>query len=60
MKFLIHDVDFDNAMLFQMRVEVWQDGKIIDYGGIIEKHTESSVTINGGKYLKTVCEFKVK
>ncbi len=52
--------DFDNALLFALHVEVWQQGEIIDYGGSIEVHTEHSVTINGAKYLKAVCEFKVR
>lgn len=54
------NVDFDNAMYFGHRIEVWQDGKIIDYGGCIEKATDQAVLINGGWYLKKLCEFHRK
>lgn len=54
------DVDFDNAMLFGVNVSVWQKGEIIDYGGKIVANTKDSVHINDGKYLKAVCEFKVR
>lgn len=52
--------DFDNAVYFQKPVEVWQHGQLIDYGGPIQEHTENAVVINGAKYLKAVCEFKVR
>lgn len=53
--------DFDNAILFGLKVEVWQDGKLIDYGGVIESHSEYAVTfLNESKYLKEVCEFRVR
>lgn len=41
-------------------IEVWQQGKIIDYGGQIERVTEDAVWINGGRYLIAVCEFKIR
>ncbi|MCR8633473.1 hypothetical protein [Paenibacillus radicis (ex Xue et al. 2023)] len=53
--------DFDNAILFSLKIEVWQDGRIIDYAGVIESHTNDSVTfMNESKFLKAVCEFKVR
>ncbi|MEB3103067.1 hypothetical protein [Ferviditalea candida] len=52
--------DFDNAMFFGVPVIVLQNDRILDYGGPIERHTELSVTINGAKFLKAVCEFKVR
>jgi hypothetical protein len=53
--------DFDNAILFGLKIEVWQDGSIIDYAGVIESHTVNSVTfMNESKYLKATCEFKVR
>ncbi|GIP38653.1 hypothetical protein J31TS4_19330 [Paenibacillus sp. J31TS4] len=39
---------------------VWQHGKLIEYGGHIEKISDVAVTINGEKYLKATCEFKVR
>ncbi len=53
-------VDFDNAMLFGVNISVWQQNEIIDYGGKITANTVYSVDINDGKYLKSVCEFKVR
>lgn len=52
--------DFDNAIFFRKPVEVWQDGQLLDYGGLIQAHSENSVTINGEKYLKATCEFRVR
>jgi len=56
---LKHKIDFDNARYFRFHVAVLQNGRIIDYGGVIESHSDESVIINGGKYLKANCEFKV-
>lgn len=50
--------DFDNAIYFQTPVSVWQDGRILDYGGIIQSHTDEAVRINDAYYLKSVCEFR--
>jgi hypothetical protein len=52
--------DFDNAMMFQLNVIVWQDGEIIDYGGNIESFTDASIRINDCHYFRTSCEFKVR
>jgi hypothetical protein len=52
--------DFDNAMLFELNVEVWQDGHILNYGGIIDKVTENTVRINDAYYFISVCAFKVR
>ncbi|RAV22240.1 hypothetical protein [Paenibacillus contaminans] len=56
---LIHTVDFNNAMLFKKPVTVWLNGQIIEQGGIVEKHTEEAVYINGGYYLKLNCTFTI-
>jgi hypothetical protein len=52
--------DFDNAMFFGADVSVWQNENIIDYGGKILANTDDSILINDGRYLKAVCEFKVR
>jgi hypothetical protein len=53
--------DFDNAILFGLKIEVWQNGQSIDYAGVIESHTDDSVKfLNESKYLKTTCEFRVR
>jgi hypothetical protein len=53
--------NFDNAILFSLKVEVWQNGQIIDYAGVIESHTNDSVSfMNESKYLKTTCECRVR
>ncbi len=57
---LNHKFDFDNARYFRFHVSVLQNGRVIDYGGVIESHTEDAVIINGGKYLKTNCVFMVR
>lgn len=55
-------VDFDNAMLFGVKVEVWQRGEIIDYGGRITKHTDDAVYLDDADayFLKSMCQFKVR
>jgi hypothetical protein len=52
--------DFDNAILFGLNIEVYQQNEPIDRGGIIKSHTEDSVTIDGAKFLKAVYAFKVR
>jgi hypothetical protein len=44
--------DFDNAILFGLKTEVWLNGEIIDYAGVIESHES--------RYLKATCEFRVR
>jgi hypothetical protein len=39
---------------------VWQQGKILDYGGQIESVTDIAVTMKGEKYLKATCDFKIR
>ncbi|MFB6366341.1 hypothetical protein ACFCP7_20180 [Paenibacillus elgii] len=36
---LVSPADFDNAMFFAIPVTVYQQNEVIDYGGVIEKHT---------------------
>jgi hypothetical protein len=54
------DADLTNAVLFQLRVTIFQHGEIIDYGGIIEKFTEHSVTIGETRFLRETCDFRVR
>lgn len=57
---LLSSFDFDNALYFAAPVSVWQNGKILDYGGQIDKHTDEDVWINGNGYLKSTCEFRIR
>jgi hypothetical protein len=55
------NADFDNAIWFQFNVSVyWPDGEILDYGGVIESHTDDSLRINGEHYFKATVVFKVR
>jgi hypothetical protein len=54
------DADFYNAMLFGLRVTVYQDGEILDYGGVIKQFSEHSVTVDEFFFLRENCEFKVR
>jgi len=47
-------------MIFALPDTVWQNGKIIEQSGFIDKHTKESDYINGGYYLKTNCTFTIK
>ena len=57
---LTTSADFDNAIMFQIQVAVWQNGEILDYGGIIELNSDESVKIQGNYYFKMNCEFRVR
>lgn len=59
-KKLITDADFDNAILFGLKVEVYQQGEPLDPGGTIESHTKESVKINNSYFLKRNNEFIVR
>lgn len=56
-----NSADFDNAILFELKIEVWQNKQAIGYAGVIESHTNDSVSfLNETKYLKITCEFRVR
>ncbi|XOK59224.1 hypothetical protein ACJ7K1_21985 [Paenibacillus elgii] len=57
---LVSPADFDNAMFFAIPVTVYQQNEVIDYGGVIEKHTEHAVLINDNFYFKDLCQFKAR
>jgi len=57
---LNNDADFDHAMWFGRHVEVWQNEKLIDYGGKIEMYTDDAVKINGAYFLRRNCEFRIR
>ncbi|GAA4827898.1 hypothetical protein GCM10023310_00710 [Paenibacillus vulneris] len=59
--FLLESPEQIAAAIFnKSNVTVWQNGSILDYGGLIEAQTELSVTINGERYLKATCEFRIR
>ncbi|MFB0844306.1 hypothetical protein [Paenibacillus oleatilyticus] len=55
---LVSPVDFDNAMFFAIPVTVYQQNEVIDYGGVIEKHSEHAVFINGFFTLRIYANLK--
>lgn len=57
---LLHPIDFDNAIFFQLNVEVWQQGEPIDRGGLIKDHSETAVKFEDGYFLKEICDFLVR
>lgn len=57
---LSSDAHLSEAMHDRLPVEVWQRGRILDYGGPIEELSADNVRINGGWYIKAVCEFRVR
>ncbi|MBB6670263.1 hypothetical protein [Cohnella nanjingensis] len=44
----------------QSDVSVWQRGKIVYYGGPIERISSEAVWINSGMYFKATYQFKIK
>ncbi|MGP0579178.1 hypothetical protein ACTP13_19525 [Paenibacillus peoriae] len=61
MKTLITDVDLLAAALAQARVTVYEkDGRIADYGGVLEKYTPESVKISGTYFRRGEYVFKTE
>lgn len=54
------DAHLQAAMFNKTSVSVWQAGKLLEFGGPIEKISTDAVTIQGGRYLKATCEFRVR
>ncbi|QYR20780.1 hypothetical protein KZ483_23970 [Paenibacillus sp. sptzw28] len=59
----------DAAMHNKTPVTVWMNNEIVDYGGVIEGHTEYAVQINGDWFPKKIvaddaeirpCQFRVR
>lgn len=57
---LVTNGQFFSAMLSQTPVIVWMKGKIVEYGGIIEKVDNNKVNINGMYYVRSACEFRMR
>lgn len=57
MKLLFKASHFNEAILQQLHVEVYQDDVLLDYGGTIEKQTKETIKINGAYYMKSACQF---
>ncbi|WP_218154755.1 hypothetical protein [Paenibacillus sp. UNC496MF] len=50
----------NDAFINKLHVEVWQDGKLHDTGGVIESHNQFEVVINGMHYMKHAFQFRIK
>lgn len=59
-KVLKEDIDFDYAIVFKVKVIVWQQDEILDFGGIIEDYNKDTVKINGTYFMRNACEFRVR
>lgn len=59
MKRLMTDADFENAILFQTKVEVYFAGEL-DARGVIEEYSEVAVKVMGNLYMRSNCEFRPK
>lgn len=57
---LTTDAHFEAAMFNNTPVIARQNGESYDFGGVIEKHDEHTVTILGMHYMKAACEFKIR
>lgn len=59
---LTASVDFDNALYFAVAVEIWENGKFLDCGGNITKHTDDDVYFgyDDEHYSKRTYEFRVR
>ncbi|MEW9702865.1 hypothetical protein [Paenibacillus sp. SI8] len=52
--------ELEEALRTGVSVMVMQGGKLLDYGGPIERYSEDAVYIDGGYYLTMNCEFRVR
>lgn len=52
--------EFEEAVKTGVKVMVMQKGKLLDYGGPIERYSEDAVYIDGGYFLTMNCEFRVR
>jgi hypothetical protein len=50
----------DAAIYNKTPVLIHQANETLGFGGVIESHSEYSVTINGIKYLKATCEIRIR
>lgn len=57
---LLTPAEFEEAIKSGVSVMVMQKGKLLDYGGPIERYSEDAVYIDGGYYLTMNCEFRVR
>lgn len=59
---LAASVDFDNALFFAVPVEIWQNGKYVNVGGTITKHTDDDVYLgyDDEHYSKHAFQFLVR
>jgi hypothetical protein len=57
---LTTDAHLSAAMFNQTTVVAYQNGETFDFGGVIEKLDEHTVTIEGMHYMKAACEFKIR
>lgn len=52
--------DFAMVLDRQLKVVVWQSGKIVNYGGPIQLQTDEAVIITDKKYTKSDYEFRIR
>ncbi len=52
--------EIQHAIDRSIPVAVWQNGEMLDQGGLIEQHDESTVKINGYYFFKATCDFKTR
>lgn len=59
---LTSPADFDNAVFFALSVEVWQNGRRVQVGGQVTKHTEDDVYLgyDDEAYNKHMFVFRVR
>ncbi|UJF35835.1 hypothetical protein [Paenibacillus hexagrammi] len=51
--------EFETCRKQRKLITVYFQGEPLQTNGIIQEHTEYFVIINGDKFLKTACEFRI-
>lgn len=57
---LSNNDEFESAMNNKQNVIIFQDGKIINYGGLIDDYTDKAVKIDGSWFIKQLCDFQIR
>jgi hypothetical protein len=57
---LVTPEKLNSTLVNQLPVVVYQQGKLINYGGPIHSLTDIAVKINGSYFMRMNCEFRVR
>lgn len=57
---LSNNDEFESAMSNKQNIIIFQDGKIINYGGLIYDFTDKAVKIDGSWFIRKLFVFQIR